>query len=212
MKRDYNGETVKNFIVFEGLDGSGTTTQTKKLRDHYLKTMKNSCELTCEPTKTFIGEAVREILRGEKTVAPGTLAKLFAVDRHNHLYHPEDGILSGVDKGLTIICDRYLFSSLAYQSIDRPFEEVWELNRYFPLPEDLVFLDISPEEGDRRMDKRGNLREVYEKTELQEEIRDNYYHVFSLYQDSGMRIHIFDGSLPQEELAEGIKRKLNYID
>lgn len=211
MERDYNRKTVKNFLVFEGLDGSGTTTQAKMLRDYYMQKNNISCELTCEPTETFIGEAVREILRGERTTAPGTLAKLFAVDRHNHLYNPEDGILAGVERGLKLICDRYLFSSLAYQSIDRPFEEVWELNRYFPLPEDLVFLDISPEEGNRRMDKRGNPREVYEKTELQEEIRENYYHVFSLYRNSNMRIHIFDGSLPQEELAENIKRKLEYL-
>lgn len=212
MKRDYNGKTVNNFLVFEGLDGSGTTTQAKMLRDFYLEKKRISCELTCEPTETFIGEAVRGILRGERTTAPGTLAKLFAVDRHNHLYHPEDGILAGVEKEKKVICDRYLFSSLAYQSIDRPFEEVWELNRYFPLPEDLVFLDITPEEGNRRMDKRGNPREVYEKTDLQKEIRENYYHVFSLYGNSDMRIHIFDGSLAQEELAESIKRKLDYLD
>ncbi|MFW6343713.1 MAG: dTMP kinase [Sediminispirochaetaceae bacterium] len=211
MERDYNAQTVKNFIVFEGLDGSGTTTQAKMLRDFYLEKGNISCELTCEPTETFIGEAVRKILRGERATAPGTLAKLFAVDRHNHIYHPEEGILARTKKGRKVICDRYLFSSLAYQSTDRPFEEVWELNRYFPLPEDLVFLDITPEEGERRMDKRGNPREVYEKTELQQEIRENYYHVFSLYSNSGMRIHIFDGSLPQEELAESIRLKLDYI-
>jgi dTMP kinase len=209
MEKEYNGEILDGFFVLEGLDGAGTTTQARILHDRLQRLFPRGSVLTCEPTDSFIGKAVRVILREEETVAPGTLAKLFSVDRHNHLYHENEGIVPSLESGLKVISDRYLFSSLAYQSIERPFEEVWELNRYFPLPEHLIFLDISPEEGNRRLEGRGIDREFYEKTELQLEIRENYFHVFSLYQNSAMQIHIFDGALPQEELSEVIWNKLS---
>ena len=208
MEKEYNVEVLHGFLVLEGLDGAGTTTQARMLQERLEKTFPHGSLLTCEPTESFIGRAVRAILKEEHSVAPGTLAKLFSVDRHNHLYHEIDGIVPALESGLKVITDRYLFSSLAYQSIDRPFDEVWELNRYFPLPEHLIFLDISPEEGSRRLDGRGIDRELYEKTGLQEEIRENYFHVFSLYQESAMQIHIFDGALPQRELSEVIWNKL----
>ncbi len=208
MEKEYNGEVIDGFFVLEGLDGAGTTTQARILHDRMQKRFPRGSILTCEPTETFLGKAVRVILREEEEVAPGTLAKLFSVDRHNHLYHETEGIVPLTEAGMKVISDRYLFSSLAYQSVERPFEEVWELNRYFPLPEHLIFLDISPEEGNRRLDGRGIDRELYEKVDLQEEIRENYFHVFSLYQHSEMHLHIFDGTLPQEELATVIWNKL----
>ncbi len=210
MIEEYNNEILSGFIVFEGLDGSGTTTQADLLRKTLDKEKPDASILTCEPTTSFIGKTVREVLEGKRSVAPGVLAQLFAVDRRNHLYHPEEGIVSLVSNGKTVICDRYLFSSLAYQSIERPFEEVWELNRYFPLPEHLIFLDISPEEGNKRLESRGNPREVYERVELQEEIRENYFHVFSVYGSSQMHIHVFDASLARDELSQAIRRRLNY--
>jgi len=208
MDTDYNTEILPGFIVLEGLDGSGTTTQAALLEERF-REEGSECVRTCEPTESFIGKAVRAVLRKERDVAPGTLAKLFSVDRHNHLYHPGEGIIAHSEAGKWVISDRYLFSSLAYQTIDRPFEEVWELNRFFPLPEHLIFLDISPEDGSKRMDGRGPEREIYETLELQEEVRDNYFHVFSLYQYAKMRIHIFDATLPQEELSLLIWKKLN---
>jgi dTMP kinase len=210
MIEEYNSEILNGFIVFEGLDGSGTTTQADLLIKTLDKENANASLFTCEPTTSFIGKAVRQVLEGKTRVAPGVLARLFAVDRRNHLYHPDEGIVSLISRGKTVICDRYLFSSLAYQSVERPFEEVWELNRFFPLPEHLIFLDISPEEGNKRLESRGNPREVYERRELQEEIRENYFHVFSVYGSSQMQIHVFDASLGREELAQAIRKRLNY--
>ncbi|HDQ14121.1 MAG TPA: dTMP kinase [Sediminispirochaeta sp.] len=211
MEQQEGFEIIKGFIVFEGLDGAGTTTQSRLLYEN-LRRRNTRIVHTCEPTETFIGESIRRVLQEKEKVAPGTLAKLFAADRHNHLYHPQEGILSLVDRGETVICDRYLFSSLAYQSIDWDFSHVWDLNRAFPLPEHLVFLDVSPDEGQRRIYSRNNPREIYERMELQEEIRSNYYHAFTLFEAEPMEVHIFDASLPPDELELSIWKQLKLSD
>ncbi len=206
-----NFEVLAGFIVLEGLDGSGTTTQCHLLQKKFEAAGQASL-YTCEPTDSFIGKAVRQVLQHQQVVAEGTLAKLFAADRHNHIYHPEDGIIACLEKGNKVICDRYLFSSLAYQSVDWNFDSVWDLNRSFPLPEELVFLDVSPDEGYRRVVQRNSTREIYERMELQEEIRSNYFHAFTLFDHADMNINIFDGTLPVEELEELVWNKLSSSD
>ena len=206
-----NFEVLPGFIVLEGLDGSGTTTQCKLLQKKYAAEGQASL-YTCEPTDSFIGKAVRQVLQHQHVVAEGTLAKLFAADRHNHIYHPQDGIIASLEKEYKVICDRYLFSSLAYQSVDWNFDAVWELNCRFPLPEKLVFLDVSPDEGYRRVVQRNTTREIYERMELQEEIRANYFHAFTLFEQTDMKISIFDGTLPVAELEELVWNRLSSSD
>jgi dTMP kinase len=207
MGADETHEVVKDFIVLEGLDGAGTTTQATALADR-LREHGSQAIYTCEPTTSVIGEVIRSILKGEREVARGTLAKLFAADRHNHLYQHPDGIIPVIGRGSTVVSDRYLFSSLAYQSLDWPFDDVWALNADYPLPEHLLFIDVPPEECFKRLQRRSPDREIYDAFELQEEIRNTYYHVFSLLRDTGMNIHIFDGTLSQEKLAESIWMKI----
>jgi len=209
MKEEFS--ILKDFIVFEGLDGAGTTTQSRLLNEK-MNLHKRSSVLTCEPTETFIGKTVRHVLQNKEIVAEGTLAKLFAADRHNHLYHPRDGIITLLNTGKMVICDRYLFSSLAYQSIDWNFSSVWELNCAFPLPEHLIFLDVPPEEGQRRILRRDTPQEIYEKKDLQDEIRANYFHVFSLFENTDMKLHIFDGTLPVKELEDLVWKKIKLSD
>lgn len=211
MKEKPDFTVLKDFIVFEGLDGAGTTTQSRILSERMQQHGQPSV-LTCEPTDSFIGRAVRHILQDKEMVAQGTLARLFAADRNNHLYHPEDGIVAHIDKGEKVICDRYLFSSLAYQSIDWSFDEVWDLNCSFPLPEHLIFLDVSPEEGQRRILKRDTPQEIYEKKDLQDEIRANYFHTFTLFEHTSMVLHIFDGTLPVDELQEMVWKRIKPSD
>ncbi len=211
MKEKPDFTVLKGFIVFEGLDGAGTTTQSRILAEK-MKQYGQPSMLTCEPTDSFIGKAVRHVLQDKEIVAKGTLARLFAADRSNHLFHPENGILSHIDNGEKVICDRYLFSSLAYQSIDWSFDEVWDLNCSFPLPEHLIFLDVSPEEGQRRILKRDTPQEIYEKKDLQDEIRANYFHTFTLFEHTSMVLHIFDGTLPLHELQDMVWKRIKPSD
>jgi len=211
MKQLPDFTVLKGFIVFEGLDGAGTTTQSRLLCENFRKTA-TPCFLTCEPTESFIGRTVRSVLQKRETVGPGTLARLFSADRNDHLYHPENGILEQLKKGLIVVCDRYLFSSLAYQSIDWDFDDVWELNCSFPLPEHLLFLDVNPEESQRRILERDAPQEIYEKKDLQDKIRSNYFDAFQHFEGTRMDLHVFDGTLPVQELQNMIWKQLKPSD
>ena len=134
-----NIEILKNFIVFEGLDGAGTSTQSRLLS----KEIKSSF-LTFEPTDSKIGGLIRDCLKKKINFDTLTLAFLFSADRRDHLYK-KNGIIDRCKQNQIVISDRYLFSSLAYQSIDYPFDQILELNKYFPLPEVVFFLDTSLE-------------------------------------------------------------------
>ena len=200
-------EIINNFIVFEGLDGAGTTTQANLLEKKY-NSLNIPCINSCEPTRGFIGKAIREVLSGNVKVASGTIAKLFVADRHEHLYNPKEGIVIRCKAGDYVISDRYLFSSLAYQSLDYGFDNVLNLNSTFPLPEHLFFLDVPAEICQQRLSSR-DLIEIYEDHGLQESILNNYNRSLKLYADSDMNIHIFDGTLDKYELGKIIWSKLN---
>ena len=102
---------LKNFIVFEGIDGSGTTTQIKKLAERF---PKEKVFVSAEPTKNETGLFLRRMLKGEFSVNEKTASFLFAADRCEHLYG-KNGILEQIQNGKIALSDRYFFSSLAYQ-------------------------------------------------------------------------------------------------
>ncbi len=198
-------DKIENFFVIEGLDGSGTTTQLNRLaeaaagREPFLYS-------TFEPTDNPIGRIIRSVLTGDMPVPPDTLMRLFSADRSMHLYDPESGIASRTSRGEVVVSDRYLFSSVAYQALGNPFEEVIRMNR-FPLPEKVFFIEVSPEECARRRSSR-DIEEIFDNTETQRKIRDNYYRAFDTF--SGCTIEIIDGTLPVEEITVQIWRSLPY--
>jgi dTMP kinase len=129
------------------------------------------------------------------------LALLFAADRTEHLHEPGAGILSRLERGELVISDRYLFSSLAYQSLECDYDFVYSLNREFPLPRHLVFLDTPIELSQRRLASRSaGLPELFEASQVQERILANYRRSFELYREAGMQLHRLDGSLPAAEV------------
>ncbi len=197
---------LERFIVIEGIDGAGTTTQLKQVCSG-LESAGVSCNKTFEPTDEPSGKAIRQLLSGAHKAAPDTLAWLFAADRYNHLYMPETGVVAHLNRGDFVICDRYLFSSLAYQSLHSPFDRVAELNSEFPLPEILFFLDIPAEVGEQRLAGRKDL-EIFETTEKQRIIRDSYMRVLDQYKNTDMEIVVLDGTLPAEEITNRILHRI----
>ncbi len=187
-----NIEILQNFIVFEGLDGAGTTTQSKKLSERL------GGFHTFEPSDNIIGKMIRSILKGDTDITKETLVFLFAADRNQHV----SLIRKFLDEGKTVVCDRYLFSSLAYQSLDVDFEKVFELNKSFPLPEHLFFIDTPIEECQRRINHRNQTKEIFEGIELQERILFNYNKSLKRYEDFGFKYHRLDGNLPVNILFE----------
>lgn len=200
-------EVLKNFVAFEGLDGSGTTTQLHLLEEKF-KTNGIKCFITCEPTEHPIGNIIRKVLEKKISVDPFTLAYLFAADRNEHLKSYENGIVRKLEEGCIAVTDRYLFSSLAYQSLDCGFDFVYSLNRHFPLPEHLFFLDVPVELCQQRMmDRRG--REIFDETDAQTTILQLYEQSIEQYRDSEMKIHRIDGRLRKEEILEKIWNSLD---
>lgn len=187
-------EILKNFIVFEGLDGAGTTTQSRLITDK-----QSESHFTFEPTDGEIGRFIRKVLGKEFKLTAHALAHLFTADRSEHLYGP-GGIIELCRKGDMVICDRYLYSSIAYQSLNLDFTDVVEMNSSFPHPEHLFFIDTPVELCLERIGKRQEERELFEKRELLEEIQKNYYRLIEYYKQLGVKIHILDGTWSIEAL------------
>ena len=195
---------LKNFIVFEGIDGAGTSTQIKKICE------KNPQKFfqTAEPTSLETGKFLRKMLGGEFSVDEKTNSFLFAADRAEHLYG-KNGIIEQINNGKTVISDRYLFSSLAYQSISCGEELPKLLNSTFPLPEILFFFEIDPEISLKRVDSRNEKKEIYEKIETQKKIALEYEKIISEYENNpscGMKIIRIDAAKSIEEISETISK------
>jgi len=200
------GETgikiLKRFIVFEGIDGTGTTTQLKALGAS-LERAGIPHRVTCEPTELPFGKLVRSVLRGETEARPETLARLFSADRNEHLFG-RDGIVEAIDRGETVVCDRYILSSLAYQGAACGLALPRLLNQDFPLPELLVYFDLDPELSMRRVDSRG-AREIFEHLAVQRQVRSAYEKALSEFSASAMKIARVDASLSIEEVGLRIR-------
>lgn len=189
---------LKNFVVLEGIDGSGTTTLLKNLTTRLSEKGIQSTG-TCEPTDMPIGKLIRSVLRKEYRIEPFSLAQLFCADRREHVKEIQNLLENGM-----VISDRYLFSSLAYQSIDSGWDLIWDCNQSFPLPEKLVFLDLPPETAQRRMKHRGEEQELFEDLPVQDKIIHYYYKSLDFFQNSPMKILKMDGSLEADVICEKV--------
>lgn len=189
------------FIVLEGLDGAGTTTQSALLASH-LRTAGRTVIETHEPTDGLVGRLIRSALRREPgAVHLDTLPWMFAADRSDHLTRL---VQPSVDAGIDVISDRYLHSSLAYQSTQRPFEQIWSLNEHFRVPDLTVFVHISVEVGLSRIQRRGAVREVFEERDRLEAIAVQYERVFERVQGRGDRVVRVDGEASIEDVHRRI--------
>ena len=167
------------FIVFEGTDGSGKSTQIKLLEE-YLGEKGVSCARTSEPTHSPFGALLRDCLTGRMDTDEHAIAALFAADRLDHVLNPTSGMLKMIESGVTVLCDRYYMSSLAYNGGFVSTDWVFELNRQAMRtlrPDLVIFLDIDPEEAMSRVEKRGE-PERYETLTRQKLIRDKYFQIF----------------------------------
>ncbi len=162
------------FIVFEGIDGSGKTTQLKLLSE-YLKKKNLDCVLTKNPTNGKIGAILREHYLKNKT-SPLADALLFAADRAEQA---EAVIRPSLEQGKVVISDRYYYSNWVYQSVEGiDLDWLVGINKFFPKP-DLVFLiDVSPETAIERIkSERAGRMEKFEKTRTLELLREKYLEI-----------------------------------
>ena len=171
------------FIVIDGIDGSGTSTHSQLLAG-FLKHKGLKVHLTHEPSKSDIGKLLRKYLK-DKEIPPTTDALLFAADRDLH-YHNE--IKKKLDDGYIVISDRYIESSIIYQSVQSTkisVEWIKQLNKFVGQPNLTIILDIEPKISLAR--KCEEELEKFEDTSFLDKVRNLYltrakqegYHVIS---------------------------------
>ncbi|MBN1961945.1 MAG: dTMP kinase [Deltaproteobacteria bacterium] len=162
-------------IALEGIDGSGTTTQARLLGE-YLK-LRRKVVCTVEPSKGPIGILIRQALVDNKKLSDESLALLFAADRLDHI---EREIEPALKEGNIVITDRYLLSSLAYQSSYLPIDWVLSINSRARKPDASILLRVSAETAARRRETRGGHKERFDDIERQGQIAQAYEQTLKL--------------------------------
>ncbi|MBN1208728.1 MAG: dTMP kinase [Myxococcaceae bacterium] len=165
------------FIVLEGLDGAGTTTQAERLAAA-LRSEGHAVLTTREPSDGPIGTLIRQALTG-RLVLPGgagplaqeTLALLYAADRTDHL---KAQVLPALEAGQIVISDRYVLSSLAYQGASLSMAWVEAANAYAVPPDLTLFVQVSATVAAQRRAARGGAKELFEEDTLQRRIARQY--------------------------------------
>lgn len=213
------------FIVIEGIDGSGKGTQAKKLfqnieKGDFPSIANKPLKLTMEPTNGLIGELIRKYLRDEKIVSKEQRALLFAADRLDNLFRI---IFPTLNRNGIVISERYVYSSLAYQSCeDIDFDWLCKINQLVIPPDLTILLDIDPSKALLRFKSDvNNGKRKWEKQEyfekklfLLEQIRETYLGIFKGkiksrdYNFFDTNFVIVDASKDQDEVFERIKEHM----
>ena len=200
-KNEYLGK----LIVFEGLDGSGSSTHAKRLQA-YLDGWPFNVILTKEPTPdSDAGKLAREILQGKKEGSPWDLQRLFAKDRE---YHLQKVIIPWLQDGGIVISDRYFLSSLAFGTSDGvDLDALIDLNENKLIPEliepDLtIFLRVAPAIAISRIEARGGEKERFEKQEKLQIVLSHYKRLID-HRYAG--IYTINGERSVEEVSRDIK-------
>jgi dTMP kinase len=201
------------FIVFEGIDGSGTTTQAERYA-RYLRGKRRVAHVTREPSDGPVGALLRLSLAGRVPLGPSRLPQimglLFAADRLDHLANEIEPHLR---EGAVVLSDRYDLSSIAYQwasaGPDAPPElSDWlrDLNRHARRPDVTLVLDVSPETAARRRLERHGAVELYEEPTLQARLADLYRDAKKLV--PGDNVILVDGNGPLDDVAAAVVEAL----
>lgn len=193
-------------IVIEGIDGAGTTTQAGAVAAR-LRSLGQSIHLTCEPSQGPVGLLIRGCLRGKQSLDWASLALLFAADRADHVAREVEPQLAA---GTSVVCDRYVLSSLTYQAASAPpqarAEEpiAWlrSLNSRVPRPDATFVLDVPAGVAAARRAARGAPPELFERAALQRQLAANYARAERLVPED--RLYHVDGAQPAECITERI--------
>ena len=196
----------KLFIVLEGIDSCGKSTQAELLTDYFISQGERAV-ISPEPSSGVIGNLIRSTLKKriffteDRQKFDEQMAYLFAADRHDHLYNDIDGVFKLIQSGFQVIVPRYYFSSLAYNSsTPEQFNFVSKLNEKFPNPDLLIYLDVPIKTSLDRLRER-SLKEVYENEAKLTQVKEKYQQILDEYQDLSL---IIDGTKDKQTIHQQI--------
>lgn len=193
------------FIVFEGIDGSGKSTQVKLLSDRLKENGKDIYQ-TFEPTNSPIGSLIRNILYGRIEGDEKTMAALYLADRLDHIQNGTNGMLKQIEAGKHVIADRYYFSSYAYHVPHVTLDWVVNANSICAellRPDLIVFVDITTETSIERLSKGRTELDKYENYERISTVRKNYFAALKRFEGKE-NVVIIDGNQRIEAVANDI--------
>jgi len=181
------------FVVIEGIDGAGKSSIARALNNILRQTLGEKVLLTEEPhNESLMGVEIRSALRRQRELGPVELAQAFALNRSNHLKTVIECHLQR--DNAVVICDRYLLSSLVYQTRENiTMEDVYQINRWARMPDLTIVLQVSAHVAYQRMDERSrNARELFE-NDLPTRLK-KYRAGIALLQAKGHNIIEIDGN------------------
>lgn len=199
------------FIVFEGIDGAGKSTQIEKLRQKLIREGRKVF-ITAEPTQSVTGGILRDALSGNYKRTASELAAMFLSDRVFHNVNESIGINQALEKGFDVISDRYYYSSFAYQGLESDIDWVINMNLNCPdirRPDLCIFLDLDAQKSKSRIDSNRATVEIFEKEEILSKIRNKFFDVFKRLPEEN--IHIVDAGGSVDEVAQKISEVVDKL-
>lgn len=206
-------------IAIEGIDGCGKSSFIKKLSEMNLINDYNVL-YDCSPYNSEVTNVIRKMLKNEYKLSDKVLHKellsLFMLDNHIH-GNEITKFLSDNAKNL-VITDRYIASTFAYQSLNEKFKDIIKMTKNYngiACPGLILYFDISPEISLDRVNSRGEAKEIFEKTEVLERVKNNYYTAFKILDkltEQNICIVSIDASLSKDEVfAIGLRLINEYL-
>jgi dTMP kinase len=205
--------TPGRFLVLEGIDGAGKTTQANLLLAA-LRAEGRRVHVTAEPTESVTGGILREALAGLSPRTPAELAALFTADRIHHNVNPANGIRKLLAEGVDVLCDRYYYSTMAYQGSQTDLDWVDTINRRCPdilHPDLCIFLDLTPDQSLARISRNRVTTEIFEEKSQLERVRNRFHEILERCRDTD-RIVVLSADCSPDELAEQILAEVHKLD
>jgi len=201
----------KNFIVFEGIDGSGKSTQIKFLKEYFESIGKNNVVFTFEHTRnTEWSKKIEDVMHGVSQKIPMMdLQIMYILDRKEHI---KNLIKPELDKGNVVFCDRYILSTLAYGSLDKSinWKTLWNMHdeimgENLIMPSRMIFFDVDPKLSVLRINKNRLEKTYFEDLEKLSTIRNAYLSVGKSFEE----FKVIDGSGTPEEVFDKLKEQIS---
>lgn len=195
------------FIVFEGIDGAGTTTQRNRLV-RWVEQRGKRAHSTAEPSSLQVGQLIRKLLSASsQPFDKEAMALLFAADRRDHL---ASEVVPQVSSGAIVVCDRYFLSSMAYQvPAGVPSSLVFDANMGgsgLLVPDLLIFVRVRPDVAAGRRASRGGAAEIYDDADMQACVAAAYENAVEEMEQAGWPCHVVDGGADPDSVEREIRK------